>query len=74
MKAIFIICSTFMLMACGEKLQDTAGVRTDKPPQAGTGVAAFTAPGWQAGDKAGWANHLQARATYGMNDHVRAPK
>jgi hypothetical protein len=34
----------------------------------------FTEPGWKAGDKDGWANHLKARATYGMNDHARAPK
>lgn len=74
MKAAFIICSVALLAACGEKPQDTLGVRTDKPAQAGTGVAAFTDPGWKAGDKDGWANHLKARATYGMNDHVRAPK
>jgi hypothetical protein len=37
-------------------------------------VAPFTEPGWKAGDKDGWANHLKARATYGQNDHVRAPK
>ncbi len=74
MKVAFILCSAVLLVACGEKQQDTVGVRTDKPAQNGTGVAAFTAPGWKAGDKDGWSNHLRARATYGMNDHVRAPK
>jgi hypothetical protein len=34
----------------------------------------YTDPGWQAGDKAGWSNHLKARAQYGQNDHARAPK
>ncbi len=63
-----------LLSACGEKPQDTAGIRSDKPAQVGTGVAAFTDKGWTAGDKAGWSNHLKARANYGMNDHLRAPK
>jgi hypothetical protein len=40
----------------------------------GTGVAVYTDPGWTAGDKASWANHLKARAQYGQNDHARAPK
>lgn len=62
------------LAACGEKPQDQAGSRSDQAVQAGTGVAAFTQPGWTAGDKASWANHLKARANYGMNDHLRAPK
>ena len=67
--------SAFVLLsACGEKPQDTAGIRSDKPAQAGTGVAAFTDKGWTAGEKASWSNHLKARATYGMNDHQRAPK
>ena len=74
MKAAFIICSVVLLAACGEKPQEVKGVRTDKPAESGTGVATFTAPGWKAGDKDGWANHLKARATYGQNDHVRAPK
>ena len=62
------------LSACGEKPQDHAGIRSDKPAAAGTGVTAFTAEGWKAGDQASWSNHLKARANYGMNDHLRAPK
>jgi hypothetical protein len=49
-------------------------VRSDKPVQSGTGVAVYTAPGWKAGDKDGWANQLKARASYGQDDHARAPK
>ena len=63
-----------LLAACGEKPQAQAGIRSDKPAQAGTGVAAFTERGWTAGDHASWSNHLKARANYGMNDHQRAPK
>ena len=68
------LTAAMALSACGEKPQDQAGIRSDKPAQVGTGVAAFTAEGWKAGDQASWANHLKARANYGMNDHLRAPK
>ena len=69
-----LLVSTLALGACGEKAQDHAGIRSDKPAQAGTGVAAYTDPGWTAGDKASWANHLRTRAQYGLIDHQRAPK
>ena len=69
-----VLASAFLLSACGEKAQDHAGIRSDKPAQVGTGVTAFTDAGWTAGDKASWANHLRTRAQYGMNDHQRAPK
>jgi hypothetical protein len=78
MRTIFIslaaVTTVVALSACGEKPQETKGVRSDKPAQVGTGVAAFTEPGWKAGDHASWSNHLKARANYGMNDHERAPK
>jgi len=69
-----VVVAALALSACGEKPQDKMGIRSDQPAQAGTGVAAFTAPGWTVGDKASWSNHLKARANYGMNDHQRAPK
>ncbi|MFN5177833.1 hypothetical protein [Limnohabitans sp.] len=68
------LLGALMLVACGEKVQDQTGARSDKPARAGTGVAAFTEPGWKAGDEASWSNHLRARASYGMNDYQRAPK
>ncbi len=68
------VTGVLLLTACGENPQDQAGVRSDKPAQAGTGVAAFTQPGWTTNDKASWSNQLKARANYGMNDHQRAPK
>ena len=68
------VAAVLNLSACGEKPQDKMGIRSDQPAQAGTGVAAFTAEGWKAGDQASWSNHLKARANYGMNDHLRAPK
>ena len=69
-----VVAGAMTLSACGEKPQDHAGIRSDQPAQAGTGVAPFTDAGWTAGDKASWSNHLKARANYGMNDHLRAPK
>lgn len=74
MKTVAILCAALFLAACGEKPQDSLGSRADKPSVAGTGVAVYTDPGWTAGDKASWANHLKARASYGQNDHARAPK
>ena len=68
------LAAMLALSACGEKPQDKMGIRSDQPAQAGTGVAVFTAPGWTAGDRDSWSNHLKARANYGMNDHQRAPK
>ena len=68
------LSGTLFLSACGESPQDKAGIRSDKPAHAGSGVAAFTEAGWKAGDQASWSNHLKARASYGMNDHQRSPK
>lgn len=74
MKTAITLGLVFFLAACGETRQDKAGVGSDKPAVAGTGVAVYTDPGWKAGDKASWSNHLKARAQYGQNDHARAPK
>lgn len=74
MLMLSVMSGVMALAACGEKPQDQAGIRSDQPAQAGTGVAVFTDAGWTAGDKASWSNHLKARANYGMNDHLRAPK
>jgi hypothetical protein len=74
MKTAATFCAAFLLVACGEKPQDSLGSRMDQPAVVGTGVAVYTDPGWTAGDKASWANHLKARAQYGQNDHARAPK
>ena len=59
------------LSACGEKPQDKTGVRSDQPAQAGTGVAAFTEPGWKAGDKTSWEQQLKTRGQ-GQNDYAKA--
>ena len=72
-KTAFVIGSVFLLAACGESDQNAQGGITDKSVVTGTGVKAFTDPGWTPGDKASWSNHLKARASYGQNDHARSP-
>lgn len=72
--SIVLLSSVLALAACAESEQNsTGGGITDKSVVTGTGVQAFTDPGWTPGDKASWANHLKARASYGQNDHARSP-
>jgi len=59
------------LVACGEKPQ-VLGTQHDATAYSGV-THAFAAPGWKAGDKTSWEQHLRARAQYGMNDNSRAP-
>ncbi len=60
-----------LLAACGEKPQGIGGVKHDAPSFNGTGSAAYTAPGWKAGDKASWEQQLRSRAQNGQNDYVK---
>ena len=66
-----IVLSVAALTACGEKAQ-TLGTKNDATAYSGA-TNGFVAPGWQAGDKTSWEQHLRARGQYGMNDHSRAP-
>jgi len=79
MKALALMAAACMLVlasACSEKPQTNAeGVRHDAPPWSGTGVqpdsgTAFTAPGWQVGDKTAWQQQLKTRAQ-NQNDYVK---
>ena len=63
------------LAACSEKPQDNrSGAKLDQPAFDGTGVAAFTAPGWKPGDANSWQQELRARGQYGQNDYTRVVK
>jgi hypothetical protein len=66
-----IVLSVTALTACGEKAQ-TLGTKNDATAFSGA-TNAFVEPGWQAGDKNSWEQHLRARAQYGQNDNSRAP-
>ena len=58
------------LAACGEKPQTLGVPRSDTPAYAGTG-STFSAPGWKAGDKTGWEQHLKARQQSSQNDYSK---
>lgn len=66
-----IVLSVVALTACGEKAQ-TLGTKKDATAFSGA-ENAFVAPGWTAGDKNSWEQHLRARGQYGQNDNSRAP-
>ena len=66
-----ILFSVAALTACGEKAQ-TLGTKNDATAFSGA-TNNFVAPGWTAGDKNSWEQHLRARSQDGMNDHSRAP-
>ncbi len=66
-----ILLSVAALTACGEKAQ-TLGTKNDATSYSGA-QNHFVEPGWTAGDKTSWEQHLRARGQYGMNDHSRAP-
>ena len=66
-----IVLSVAALTACGEKAQ-TLGAKNDATAYSGA-ANSFVAPGWTAGDKNSWEQHLRARGQYGQNDNSRAP-
>lgn len=71
-KLVLIVFSAFLLVACGEKPQSVGGSQRDEPAFMGTGMAAFTAPGWKPGDKTSWELGLRARMQYGQNEYSRS--
>lgn len=68
---VLVFFAALVLSACGEKPQTAGGAHRDAPPFEGTGVAAFTAPGWKVGDKTSWELALRARTQYGQNEYSR---
>jgi outer membrane lipopolysaccharide assembly protein LptE/RlpB len=66
-----LLATAAVLSACGEKPQETTGVRQDTAPYTGVGKSQYQQPGWTVGDKASWEQQLKARAQYGMNDYTR---
>jgi hypothetical protein len=68
--ALMVIAAA-ALVACGDKQQTSGTPKNDTAPYAGTGVASFTAPGWKAGDKAGWEQQLKARMQNTQNEYSK---
>ena len=69
LRILVLMAAAVLLSACGEAKQELGAARQDAPRYMGTGVAAFTAPGWKPSDKASWESELRARAQYGQNDY-----
>jgi hypothetical protein len=67
---VLIAVAVMLLSACGEKPQALALPKSDAPAYTGTG-SAFAAPGWKAGDKTAWEQHLKARQQNSQNDYSR---
>ena len=64
------VALSLALAACGEK---TAGAakKSDVPAfQGSTGVSAYSASGWKAGDATAWDQQLRTRAQ-GQNEYAR---
>ncbi|MDN8613049.1 hypothetical protein [Variovorax ginsengisoli] len=65
---VALVSALVLLAACTEKPQTNAhGVRLDAAPWTGTGTkpdtgTAFTASGWQIGDRSSWEQHQKTRA------------
>jgi hypothetical protein len=68
---VLMVIAAAALVACGDKQQTAATPSKDAAPYAGTGVAAFTAGGWKAGDKVAWEQHLKARMQNSQNDYAK---
>ncbi|MBO9512906.1 MAG: hypothetical protein J7549_02225 [Variovorax sp.] len=68
--------AALLLAACGERPQTNAhGVRVDSPPWSGTGAkpntgTAFTAPGWEPGNRDSWEAQLKVR-NQRQNEYLR---
>ncbi|MBI3367639.1 MAG: hypothetical protein HY021_04060 [Burkholderiales bacterium] len=59
------------LAGCGEKPQTAATHKSDEKASAGShGNAAYSAPGWKAGDQASWEQQMKDRSQ-GQNEYAR---
>ena len=66
-----MMATVLALAACSEKPQTAATHKSDGQPWDGAQTA-FSAKGWQAGDKAAWEQQLRNRSQ-GQNEYSRAP-
>ncbi|HEU4459859.1 MAG TPA: hypothetical protein VFR90_12110 [Methylibium sp.] len=65
-----VVAFAALLGGCAEKAQTSGSKKVDQQSHAGTGQAAFTAPGWKPGDEASWEQQIRARAQ-AQNEYVR---
>ncbi|MBL8341862.1 MAG: hypothetical protein JNL30_10375 [Rubrivivax sp.] len=60
-----------LLAGCGEKPQNLAGGKKPDTPGWQDVPKANVDPGWAAGDRKAWEDHLKVRAQRGQNDYAR---
>lgn len=69
-----VLAAALGLSACGDRPQTlgASGVKQDSPAYQGVGASQYAKPGWQAGDRNSWEQHLRARAAYGQHEYSRS--
>ena len=67
---VSLIAACSVLAACGEKPQNLGARKAETQAYQGA-AAAFTAPGWKAGDAASWELQMKKRAE-AQNEYARA--
>ena len=66
---LLAMMATVTFSACADREQTAATPSKDAAPYSGTGVVAFTASGWKAGDKTAWEQQLKARMQNSQNEY-----
>ncbi|MFM9879032.1 MAG: hypothetical protein ACKVOO_01300 [Burkholderiaceae bacterium] len=61
-----------LLSACGDKPQELGVNKSDGSAYQGVGASKFASPGWKAGDKNAWEQHLKVRAQSGQNEYSKS--
>lgn len=70
MHLVLATAAVLALVACGEKPQTAASVKSDVPAFQGASNA-YNAPGWKVGDKTAWEQQLKTRAQNAQNEYNR---
>ena len=72
MRLVYVATAALALVACGDKQQTAAGVKSDAPAfESVTGPGnVYNAPGWKAGDKNSWEQALKVRTQH-QNEYTR---
>ncbi len=71
-KAAIAVPVLMALSACGDKPQELGSNKSDGSAYQGVGQSKFVAPGWKAGDKNAWEQHLKVRAQSGQNEYSKS--
>ena len=67
-----LVSACLALAACGEKPQTSGTRKADAAPSQGA-VAAYSAPGWKAGDATSWEAQIKKRSD-GQNEYTRTAR